>query len=171
MLENVNFLKPHVFRERNKKYGYYDYKTNTLYYLNADNQLQYQVLSLRYVTGLALGTAAYILFHHFFSALVVAAVVTAVMELIFRLKFLPSCRTKTGVRPETLKPCLANGEEKVPARKRKKQGVLLIILGALLVMNAYDLNLAHMELILSWAGGGICILSGGLLLLKGMFER
>ena len=47
MLENVNFLKPHVFRERNKKYGYYDYKKNTLYYLNADNQMQYHVISLR----------------------------------------------------------------------------------------------------------------------------
>ena len=80
MLENVNFLKPHVFRERNKNYGYYDYKKNTLYYLNADNQMQYQVLSLRYVTGIALGLAAYILFHHLFSALVAAAVVVVVID-------------------------------------------------------------------------------------------
>ncbi len=168
MLENVNFLKPHVFRERNKKYGYYDYKKNTLYYLNADNRMQYQVLSLRYMTGLILGFAVYILFHHFFSALVVAAAVSVVMELIFRLKFLPSCRTKTDVRLETLKPCMANGEDGIQPKKQKKQGILLIALGVLLVMNAYDLNLQDMELILSWAGGGICILSGGVQFLKGV---
>ena len=171
MLENENFLKPHVFRERNKKYGYYDYKKNTLYYLNADNQMQYQVLSLRYVTGIALGLAAYILFHHLLSALVAAAVVIVVMELIFRLKFLPSCKTKTGVESETLTPCLASGEDSAPPRKRKKQGVLLMLLGVLLVMNAYDLNLQDMEFILGWAGGGICILAGGLRLLKGLLAK
>lgn len=171
MLENVNFLKPHVFRERNKNYGYYDYKKNTLYYLNADNQMQYQVLSLRYVTGIALGLAAYILFHHLFSALVVAAVVVVVMELIFRLKFLPSCRAKTGVKPETLKPCQANGEADVSPGKRRRQGLLLMLLGILLVMNIYDQNLQDMELILGWAGGGICILAGGLQLLRGMSAK
>lgn len=171
MLENVNFLKPHVFREQNKKYGYYDYRKNTLYYLNVDNQMQYQVLSLRYVTGIALGLAAYILFHHFLSALVVAAVVIAAMELIFRLKFLPSCRTKTGVRLETLKPCLASGEDSVPPGKRIRQGVLLMILGILLVVNAYDMSLQDMELIMAWAGGGICILAGGLRLLRGLLAK
>lgn len=163
---NSNFLKPHIFRERNKKYGYYDYKKNTLYYLNTENQMQYQVLSLRYVTGLILGLAVYILLHNAVIALVLAAVVILIMELIFRLIFLPSCKTRTNIILEKLTPCQADGGDRVPSEKRKKRGILLILLGVLLIMNGYDMELRGMELLLSWAGGIGCCLFGGLQFLK-----
>lgn len=167
MSENQNFLKPHIFRERNKKYGYYDYKKNTLYYLNADNQTQYQVLSLRYVTGFTLGLAVYILMHNAVVALALAAVVILVMELVFRLRFLPSCKTRTNVSLEKLTPCQADGKDDVLPEKRRKRGILLMLLGVLVIMNAYDVHLEGMELLLSLAGGAVCVLFGGVQFLKG----
>lgn len=168
MLKKVNFLKQHVFRERNGKYGYYDYGKNTLYYLNADNQMQYQVLSLRWLTGVILGAAVYLVMNSILGALALACVVIVIMELIFRLRFLPSCKKKEGIRVETLRPCLASGEEQIAPGKRKKRGVLLILLGVLLVANAYDMGLESVELVVSWLVCGACVLGGGVQLLKGL---
>lgn len=167
MLKKVNFLKHHVFRERNGKYGYYDYGKNTLYYLNADNQMQYQVLSLRWLTGAVLGAAFYIVMNSIPGAVALACGVIGIMELIFRLRFLPSCKKREEIRFETLRPCLASGEDQIAPEKRKKRGILLILLGVLLVANAYDTGLEQIELLVSWLVCGICVWGGGVQLLKG----
>ena len=158
MTKNFNPFLPHLFRDGQKRIGFYDYAKQVFYIFNIESGAKYRFLALRHAAAFLAGLAAYIFLYRAVWALLLAAGIYAGMEAALWKRLLPSCRKKTGVERESLTPCLLTGEEQEPAGRILYRGILTAVLGALLIANGYDQGLSGRTLQGSWLLGGACLL-------------
>lgn len=159
-MKKFNPFQNHIFKDRSKRVGFYDDDMKTLYYLDDKNMGKYRLLAQRYMTGLIVMVAVYILFSNILAAVLSGICVYAGMEIYLWKVFLSSCRRKENISSEKLVPCLLTGEEEEPSGRLLYRGGLYSILGILVIVNGYDQKMMGTVLCLSYMIGIGCLLFG-----------
>lgn len=139
MWNNYNPFIKHIFADKHGKMIYYDYRTETAYWIADSDKNRFRALSYRWSIALCV----ILLFSGWFVkniwiALLLGIVTDLILAYVFYQKFLPSCVYRKERDPKRFQPYDASPVNNDAPWKRVARVFLYLAFAVLIVLNAYD---------------------------------
>jgi len=148
-----------IFVQINEK-GQYVYKDPFVkggYLITLDKVKKYRIYALRYVLALLAAILVSTFIKDIRPALIVGLLTAIVGEILFRVKFLPSCTYLPNYVKDKNATLFKSIQKSTPTNKKIIKAVLFLALAILIVINAYQQNYPEYIIIGSWIVGVISL--------------